>query len=366
MDYFSDSIVQPRIKDFFIHSLNNDRLAHAYIFYGREGRGKEAFALELAKVLNCSSDKHRPCNRCPSCIKINKFNHPDIKYIFPFVKKNEPKISREILQQKARNPYAPIEVSGNLNISIDLIRELKNEAKYAPFEARKRVFILYGAEYFSRQAANSFLKLLEEPPQNVLLILITDNYYALLDTIRSRCQPVYFPEFSETVISELIARYMQTENDLAPLIRISQHNIKKVFRMLHSDYRHQRDLVYRFLKAVATDNYFTISALIDEIGQKRDKNYILELLNLLILWLRDALHYLITEDTRHLINQDYEEPIRKFAEFYRQANFDLVIGLVENTYLHIKQNAHPALALTNLAVEMHKLLISPKSLKEAV
>ena len=71
MEYFTQSIIQDKIKSFFTKGIDNNRLAHAYLFYGEAGRGKAAFALELAKTLNCSASDYVPCNECPSCIKIN-------------------------------------------------------------------------------------------------------------------------------------------------------------------------------------------------------------------------------------------------------------------------------------------------------
>lgn len=366
MELFKDTTIQQRVKTFFSHSLANDRLAHAYIFYGREGRGKEAFALELAKLLNCSDTGSKPCNKCPSCQKINSFNHPDIKYVFPLPAKTSQKNLADILHQKMRNPYLPVDFPGHKNISIDMIRELKNEAKYAPFEAKKRVFIIYGADYFSREAANSFLKLLEEPPDNLLLILITDHYHGLLDTIRSRCQPVYFPEFSMQEIKSILEPVETEDKNIEALIRISQFNIKKIFRILHSDYQQKRELVYRFFKSVAADNYLNISEIIDEITSRRDKNYVLEVLDLLILWLRDAMHFLVKGDAEDFVNPDFEEAIQKFAGFFSNSDFESIIELVENTYFQIQRNAHPALSLTNLSVEMHRLLALKKPIKEAV
>jgi len=365
MNFFKNSIVQDRIADFFSHCISNDRLAHAYIFYGNEGRGKEAFSFELAKALNCTDAEIKPCNECPSCIKINNFNHPDIKYIFPS-SKSDVKNSREIISEKSKNLYAPLQIKGHKNIAIETIRELKNEAKYAPFEAAKRVFIIYGADYFSREAANSFLKLLEEPPADLLIILITDNIHSLLDTIRSRCQPVHFPEFSIEQITEIVKKYEESEENIESLIRLSQFNVKKIFNILKSDYQSRRELVYKFLKAAAVENYFTISALIDELTQKRDKNYILEFLDLLALWLQDALHFSITGSSADFVNQDYKEAVQKFAEFYQDADFDNIIRLVEKYYFFIKYNAHPALTLTNLAIELHRLLTQKKAVKEAV
>jgi len=366
MEYFSQSIVQPRVKDLFIQSIQNQRLAHAYIFYGQAGRGKEAFALELAKALNCEDEHNRPCGTCPSCIKIAKLNHPDVKFLFPVSGQIKSKNLPEIIKLKAKNPYAAIEIPGHKNIPIDAIRELKNEAKYAAFEAANRVFIIYGAEYFSREAANSFLKLLEEPPENLFIILITDELHRLLDTIRSRCQPVYFPDHSAEQIAEIVRRFEPQADDLDSLARIAQFNLKKIFAMLHSDYQQKRQMVYRFIKAAAADDMLLAAELIDAITQKRDKNYIIELLNLMILWMHDALQYSILQSGSEFTNIDDQETIIKFANYFAGADLGRLIDLAEQAAKHIGMNAHPSLTLTRLAFEIHEILSAKTSVKETV
>jgi len=318
MQYFPETIIQPRIKDFFSHSLKADRLAHAYIFYGAEGRGKEAFALELAKVLNCTSESKKPCNQCPSCIKINHFSHPDIKFLFPHSAQLSSDQEAKIIKEKAKNPYRPLEISGHKSISIDAIRALKNEAKYAAFEVGKRVFIIYGAEYFSREAANSFLKLLEEPPENLFIILISDEIRSLLDTIRSRCQPIYFPEFSDMEIETILDHYGILPVNSRQLIRMSQHNIKKIYRLLYADSEEWRKLAYSFIKSSAAGNHPSTAETIEAITRKRDKNHVLEILNLVNLWFRDAIHYIYLQDSQDFVNSDFEDKIRNFADYLFQ------------------------------------------------
>lgn len=366
MPYFIQQTIQPRVKDFFTHSIQSGNLAHAYIFYGAEGRGKEAFAFELAKALNCTADGDKPCGRCPSCIKINALSHPDIKYIFPMSKQTKPEQQAEIIKTKAQNPYLPVEINGHLSISIETIRTLKNEAKYASFESGSRVFIINGAEYLSREAVNSFLKLLEEPPENLYILLITDKVYNLLDTIRSRCQMVYFPEFSDSEIKRILTQHGATGEDTDALIRISQHNIKKIYRLMHSENEALRKMVYDYIKAAAAANYYSVSQVIESVTRKRDKNAVLEFLNLVILWFRDSLHYSILEDDGDFINLDFEESIKKFASYYRHIEMEQIIGLVETAYMQIGMNSHPALTLTNLAIEMKRILTQKKPIREAV
>ncbi len=366
MKLFNNAIVQERVKNFFIHAINHNRLAHAYIFYGQEGRGKEAFAFELAKALNCAHPEQRPCNECPSCVKINKRNHPDVRYVFPVPQKTKTEKITDILHKKAKNPYLGAELPGHKNISIETIRELKNESRYGGFEARRRVFIIDGAEYLSREAANSFLKLLEEPPEDLLIILITSDYHHLLDTIRSRCQPVYFPAFSDDQIKEIITRYDSSAENPDMLIHLAQGNVKKIFTMLHSDYDQRKEQVYRFIKAVAADDLLQVNEIIEQLTQRRDKNYIIEFLDLVVLWLQDAFRYLSTGRTDVFTNIDYQTPITKFAEYYAASDLGAVITLVLAVRDHIGWNAHPALTLMKLAIEMHEKLVVNESVKEAV
>jgi len=361
MNLFSNGVIQDRVRTFFIQSITNNRLAHAYLFHGNEGCGKTAFAFELAKVLNCSSDSNKPCNSCASCIKINNRQHPDIQYLFPVSKQTKPETIAEILKINSQNPYLHFDIEGHKNIPIEKIRDLKNEAKYAPFEAAKRFFIIDGAEYFSRESANSFLKLLEEPPETLIIILITSDIHSILDTIRSRCQPVFFPTFSEEEIIKIVENYGASKNEIIHAGKIARNNLKKIFELLKSDSGETRELVYQFLRAVASKNVFEYSEIIENITQKRDKNYISEFLDLLILWFSDAIHYLALGKTDGFINTDFQEPIVKFAQHYKNASLEKEIEIIENAVVDIQRNAHPALTLTNLALQMQDQLIMTES-----
>ncbi len=366
MEYFNRIVVQERIKTLFNNSIANGRLAHAYLFYGGEGRGKEAFALFLAQALNCTSQEHRPCGSCANCQRIAHFNHPDIKFLFPAPKNLKHEQAKQIIQTKIKNPYAALPLVGNKNISIDSIRELKEEAKFAAFEGGYRVIIITGAEYFSREAANSFLKLLEEPPEKFLIILISSTLHSVLDTIRSRCQPVYFPEFNDEQIEQIVAQYETVEQDLKPIIRMAHYNLKRIFQMLHADYSEQKQWVLAFVRALAVENYFHINELLDSIQGKGGQQTHLELLNLLNGWFTDALHLQLDEQYPRLINIDLQESLRKFSRSFPQMNVNQIIERIEKAYLAIEGNAHPMLTWLNLAIEIHDLLGPLRELKEAV
>jgi DNA polymerase-3 subunit delta' len=197
---------------------------------------------------------------------------------------------------------------------------------------------------------------LEEPPENLILILITNDLRSLLDTIRSRCQPIHFPRFSDQQIQEIVMRFETVQEDLIPTIRVAQNDLKRVFQLLQEDLEQRRKSIYNFLRAVASSNYQQVFEIIDDITSTRNKNQVLEFLEILVLWLRDALHANILEQEAEYINLDYTEAIQKFAKLYKNLNYDDLISAVERTRNNIEHNAHSGLALAALATEMKNQL----------
>ncbi len=142
-------------------SIAMGRLAHAMLIAGAAGAGKMRLALELAQALNCETGGE-PCGDCRQCSRIAASKHADVRVI-----------------------GAPGQA-----VKIEEMRELQQDAALVPFEGRNRVFIIDGAERMTGEAANCLLKTLEEPPDNVYLLLLTQQPAALLPTVRSRCRLV--------------------------------------------------------------------------------------------------------------------------------------------------------------------------------
>ena len=373
MQYFKDAVVQHKVRDIFDTAINSNRLAHAYIFHGPPGSGKLAFTLELARAIICSSEKERPCYQCPNCIRMSQLSHPDLRFIFPMPKDYETKKINKILKDIALNPYASIEIEGHLNITVDSIRELINESKYAPHEASKRFYIITGADQFSKETSNAFLKLLEEPPETVLIILITDQYHKLLDTIKSRCQPVYFPAFSDDEIFKIVKKYTK-ENEKFPdasslrmLLSMAQYNLHKVFEYLNKDQHEKIQWSYEFVQAVSVFDMNKISTMIEKISGRKNKNLITELLNIMILWFSDALHFSILKNEQNIVLQTYKEKIIKFAKYAADVDYIRCIAHIEEASKNILANVQIPLQLTTLAINLNETITTTRTvLKEAV
>lgn len=182
---FTGVVGHDKAKGLFARALRAGRIPHAYLFRGPDGVGKRRFAQGVAMAINCRSrEGEAACGRCPSCRKYLSGNHPDLVLISP--------------------------IKGT--IRIEQIRALSKELGYPPFEAAMRVVIIEGIETMRREAANSLLKTLEEPPPDNLLILTADSSREILPTLLSRCQVLPFgPLRREQAVQVLVTQGMPVE-----------------------------------------------------------------------------------------------------------------------------------------------------------
>ena len=168
-DAFENIFGQPRVRDFLRTSVKGGRVTHAYLFVGPSGSNKTMAAYALAQALMCPKGPDGPrggqCGACDACGRIMRKKHPDVHY------------------------YAPAGVNGYL---VEQVREIVADTVLAPIMASKKVYILDRVDLLGTSAANAFLKTLEEPPADVVLILLGRTRESVLPTILSRCQVVPF------------------------------------------------------------------------------------------------------------------------------------------------------------------------------
>ena len=163
---FSDLTQQLAVAAQLQRSLQGGRLAHAYLFTGPRGSGKETVAAALAKALNCTETEHDSCDRCDSCRRVDEGVHPDVYWVRP--------------EKKSRR------------IGVEQIRALEKAVNLKPSMARVKVGIIVDADCLSEEASNAFLKTLEEPPAQTVIVLLSAEPQRLLPTILSRCLKLSF------------------------------------------------------------------------------------------------------------------------------------------------------------------------------
>jgi hypothetical protein len=150
----------------------------------------------------------------------------------------------------------------------------------------------------------------------------------------------------------VVKKYREVSEEDHKRVRISQANLKNLFDIFDQEIDEKRQLVYAFLKAAASGNALKIQEAVDMIAQRRDKNFLLEVLNLLILWFKDSIHLLSTQDKSSIINVDYEEEIERFADSYTNSDFEVIVSEIENAISSVRNNVYAPLILTVLGIQI--------------
>ncbi len=205
-----------REKKVLQRAIISNRVHHAYLFHGIDGIGKRGIAFEFAKALNCRnpkvvSDEFYSCDECDSCRQMDNLSHPNLHLVYSFPtgkstdSKSDSPIARlneaqvEELQSQlmlfSENPYHTITLQGANTIKIDQIREVKKKTSLTSATRGKNVIIIMNADEMTTEAANAFLKTLEEPQENTIIILTTSRRDQLPQTILSRTQQLIFNSF---------------------------------------------------------------------------------------------------------------------------------------------------------------------------
>src|SRR5215470_6510583 len=162
------------------NALEQDRLAHAYLFIGPKGVGKKKTALTLAQAIFCREKPKEGCGTCPACASVHASTHPDLTIVAP--------------------------ESGKQSVVIDQVRELQHLFILKPVSGDRKIAMLDDAHLLTAQAQSALLKLVEEPPGNALLILLTVNSATLSRPLLSRCQQVRFSALPLAVVEQLLAQ----------------------------------------------------------------------------------------------------------------------------------------------------------------
>lgn len=302
-----------------------NRVPHAYLFYGTEGVGKRMVAEVFSKAVNCRDNTTDSCDVCPSCVKIDRGNHPDVVMI------------------RAEGQF----------IKIKEIRELQEQMKFRPLEGRKRFFIIDDADRMNIVSANALLKTLEEPSASNILILITARPHQLPMTILSRCQHVRFNPLQR----ETIAAYLQKKESLDAqasfLISLSSGgSIGKALTLHDDSYLTMRNDVFAMMSQIRMNDSFMVLSVSNDFGQ--EKKEIMERLGILMAGYRDALVYKETGEVDRVINQDHIDVIRSVAENVAGCDILNSIRAVDRAFHALSQNANKQLTLETMVFRLSR------------
>jgi len=355
------------------HIISSNSIGGSYLFYGPAGIGKFTVALEFAKAINCEnfpvlSERGDGCDNCPSCHKILHFTHPDVEIIFPTpnfeqtangeYKKEEDKIEiQKYLGQLRETPYQRYQFSKATAIRIDTIRAIEQKIRFAPSEARYKVFIILDSDQMTHQAANAFLKTLEEPPEYVVFILTTTRLSALLPTIISRCQKVRFYKVPRDKIQKILTQqYNLSEESAKICARISVGNVAKAIMLSKSEQFEARSLVFQFIESLIQKDFEQIYELSDQFAFNRNKELLMGIFDFLTIWFSDLISLSYSPD--EIVNPDWKKLMEEFCSvnLFSEKDIHAVINMLTEKQRLIESHINFELLILDTFFEIYKRL----------
>lgn len=301
---------------------------HALLFTGIDGIGKRSIGLAFARALNCGaprSESIEPCGVCNSCKKIQKLIHPDIHVIEP----------------------------SGLYIRVDQIRELISALLLKPCEARTRVVVISDAHQMNPESSNALLKLLEEPPDNTVLILTAPGDADLLPTIVSRCHPIRFQPIPAPIIQQILVSDYKIEPSRAFIFSLlSDGSIGKAITMALNpfDWIQHRNRLSFFL-ALDTQPKTVSSILSIAENLSKQKDLVQDSLELLKNLYRDLLICKYHQANR-VINQDLVQQLIAISSSIKTETLFEKFQLIQTTQTNLLANANTRLSLENLMLHL--------------
>ncbi len=361
---------QERVKRTLVAARASGRIPHAYLFYGGEGVGKDAMALELARVLRCEKGGDEACGVCSSCGRITSMQHPDVRFITalplgkgedaadePLAKlpEKEIRVIQEQLREKGKNPYHRMQIPRANVIKINSIRELRRESSLSTSDRKTRVFIISQAEGMEAPAANTLLKTLEEPPGDTMLILTSAHPEALLPTILSRCQHVRFDPLTEDDLRRALTEWEGVEAGQAAMVaRLAHGSYTRARELLQEDVMQLRQDVVEFILKALMNNVVDLADAVEKVTASKDRDEALRFLTLMQMWFRDAM---VLAHGGSVINLDQQDRLKNFVTRFPGADLVGVLADVEKAISLVDRYAYIKLVLLKLAIQLREAIL---------
>jgi DNA polymerase III subunit delta' len=357
-------IDQQRVIDTIQRSLEQERVAHAYLFHGPDGVGKRAVALAMARALECRNRAVVPCEDCTDCRKTRRMVHPDVHVLFPYPKGTDEEDVAERIQRLGENPYAAVDFvrrpslsdpseTSNKQVMYHIQRvqdDLLRPMSFRPSEGPYKVAMITDAELMNESAANGFLKLLEEPPPQTVFLLTSNRPEQLLPTIISRCQRLRFdPVHAESIETALVDREAMDPGRASMLARMADGSYSRALDLARSDdLMTSRSLVIDFFRSAYARKVTQLSDQVNEISS-RGREGAKTVLQLMLRWIRDLMLYREMGEEAPLVNIDQNEAIARFVGNLPDADLEIMVELVEQAIHLTERNVRLSLVLTTLA-----------------
>lgn len=367
--YFKDIIGQQDIKRRLIESAGKKIVPHAQLFCEQGGTGAFPLALAYARYLNCANPSDTDsCGHCPSCAKFNELAHPDLHFVFPIVSKKEKKKEvcddylpewRGFLKERiyfGMNEWLECIDAGNSQAIIyskesdEIMRKLSLKI----YEATYRILMIWLPEKMHQTCANKVLKIIEEPPTNTVILMVSEEPDMVLGTIQSRAQRLNIRGIrQDDMIEALINKEMLERSAAKEIAHLAGGNYLKALELISTNeenefYLEQFKGMMRNSWARNVKGMKASADLLAGIGRERQKNFLTYCQHLI----RENFMYRFQSDDLNYMNRNEAEFATKFAPFVNERNVFELMDELAKAERHIIQNVNAKMVFFDLSLHI--------------
>ncbi len=363
------------IKNQLILGVKNKRISQSQIFIGEKGNAKLALALAYAQYLNCENKKNNDsCNSCNTCVKYKKLLHPDLHIFFPTIKTNKIKnpTSKNYLNKwievVKKNPYISlgywVDSFENENktgkqavIYKSEIEEMHKILALKKYESKYRIMLIWMPEKMNLEASNKLLKTLEEPPEKTIFLLVSEDRFSLLKTIKSRVQLIKTPAFTTKEIVDYLEEKNNVFDDIGTLEKITNSDLGEIIQIQKNKIKTTNIFLNfsNWMRLIYKKDIQEISKWTEEISRIGRKNQRLLCLYTLKM-IRESIMYSFSNKKLLKTNQKETEFISNFFVFIHEKNRYEIIKKIDETIKAISRNANSKILFFELSLQLMVLL----------
>ena len=376
---FADITGQEELKAHLVHSIDSGRISHAQLFTGAAGAGTLPLAIAYVQYLNCAN-RHEgdSCGECPSCRKIAALAHPDLHFVFPVNKQGKKSGEvvrsddfiedwREIVEStggyfSAQEWFDRLDLGKTLKgmISAKETDEIIRKLSFKSFEAEYKTMIIWLPETMNEEAANKILKILEEPWDKTLFILITERADRLLQTILSRTQEVAVPRLKPEVLERVVREAGESdEAKVRNVARLANGDLCELRRLIAGatdDVRHESfEMFCALMRFSYNDRHLELITWSEELAQLTREQQLSFLRHSARLLRESYVMHAGAAGATYLWGEEAAF-CKKFAPFINSRNIEPLIGEIETAMAQIGQNGNPKIVFTHFALAVSKYI----------
>lgn len=369
---FADIPALPDALGPLLRAADDGRLPHALVLKGKPGTAKLYWALALAQYLLCEQPLDGDsCGKCASCRKTGKAAHPDVHLLLPIIARTDKGRSAitedylEVFRTRITSPYLGLKEWGNtlegdnrqLTIPIEDVRNLKRKLLLKAYEGGQRIIIIWHADRMNLAAANAFLKLLEEPPDQTRILLTLDYGNTLLPTIQSRCQTYMVPAMPESALAAWLQRHSYTSDSAraSELAHFAEGSPGVALELNSGSIEGFGASFIDWMRACFKGDMADIVAWADGMakqGREAQKQFLL----LALTMMRKALHARYHSSLAPAFTAAEQTFVSKFSAFLDLEAVEQMCTQMDLSMRALGQNAHAQMEFTALSLQLYSIL----------